>query len=100
AKTLAGRGGYDAVVGAALVVDGGIYRHDFVASAVVSGMMQAQLATDVPILSAVLTPHQFHETAEHRDFFLAHFDVKGREAARACVEILGVHRSAKGGIAA
>ena len=92
AKTLAETGTYDAVGGAALVVDGGIYRHDFVASAVVSGMMQAQLETGVPVLSVSLTPHQFHESAEHQEFFHAHFKVKGREAAGACVQILSVHR--------
>ena len=84
AKRLAQSGGYAAIVGAALVVDGGIYRHDFVASTVVSGLMQVQLETDVPVLSVVLTPHHFHETAEHRDFFREHFKVKGREAAEAC----------------
>jgi len=98
AKSLAKTGKYDAVVGSALVVDGGIYRHDFVAAAVVSGLMQAQLETDVPMLSAVLTPHLFHETAEHREFFLEHFKVKGREAAEACVSILATHQ--KHGVAA
>lgn len=92
AKALAETGKYDAIVGAAFVVDGGIYRHDFVASAVVSGMMQAQLDTGVPILSVSLTPHQFQETDEHRGFFLEHFKIKGREAAEACTSILAQHR--------
>ena len=92
AKRVAETGNYDAIVGAAFVVDGGIYRHDFVASAVVSGMMQAQLETGVPILSVSLTPHQFQETAEHRGFFLEHFKIKGEEAAEACMSILEQHR--------
>ena len=92
AKRLAETGNYDAIIGAAFVVDGGIYRHDFVASAVVSGMMQAQLETGVPILSVSLTPHQFQETDEHRSFFLEHFKVKGKEAAEACTSILAQHR--------
>jgi 6,7-dimethyl-8-ribityllumazine synthase len=37
ARELAASGRFDAVAAAALVVDGGIYRHDFVASAVVEG---------------------------------------------------------------
>ena len=49
AKKLAGTGKYAVVVAAALVVDGGIYRHDFVAQAVVSGLMQAGLETEVPV---------------------------------------------------
>jgi 6,7-dimethyl-8-ribityllumazine synthase len=84
AKRLAGSGLYAAVVGAGLVIDGGIYRHDFVAEAVISGMMRVQLDTDVPIISAVLTPHHFHAHQEHAAFFTEHFKVKGAEAARAC----------------
>jgi 6,7-dimethyl-8-ribityllumazine synthase len=84
AKLLAESGRYGAIVGAGLVVDGGIYRHEFVAQAVISGLMEVQLATGTPVISAVLTPHHFHAGAEHRDFFAAHFVVKGEEAARAC----------------
>ncbi|MFT7757154.1 UNVERIFIED_CONTAM: 6,7-dimethyl-8-ribityllumazine synthase, partial [Salmonella enterica subsp. enterica serovar Enteritidis] len=36
AKKLAETGQYDAIVATGLVVDGGIYRHDFVAGTVVS----------------------------------------------------------------
>ncbi|RWM40784.1 6,7-dimethyl-8-ribityllumazine synthase [Mesorhizobium sp.] len=88
AKTLAETGRYAAILCTAFVVNGGIYRHDFVASAVIDGMMSVQLATGVPVLSAVLTPHNFHDSAEHHRFFHEHFEVKGKEAAKACVEIL------------
>ena len=85
AKRLAQSGRYAAIVGCALVVDGGIYRHEFVATTVVNALMTLQLETGVPILSAVLTPHHFHEHAEHRKYFHRHFAVKGTEAAEACV---------------
>lgn len=88
AKLLAESGEYAAIVGVALVVDGGIYRHDFVAQAVVSGMMQVQLETRVPVFSVVLTPHHFHETDEHRQFFKEHFVKKGKEAALSCDQVL------------
>src|SRR5690348_11459868 len=52
AKLLARGGRHAAVVAAALVVDGGIYRHEFVAQAVISGLMQVQLETEVPVISA------------------------------------------------
>lgn len=79
-----GRSGrFDAIVAAALVVDGGIYRHDFVASAVVDGLMHAQLQTDVPTFSVSLTPHNFQPIEEHLVFFGEHFIEKGAEAARA-----------------
>lgn len=88
AKRLAETGRYAAVVAAGLVVDGGIYRHDFVATAVIDGLMRVQLDTGVPVFSVVLTPHHFHEHADHHDYFHAHFVVKGEQAARAVVETL------------
>ena len=44
-----------------LVVNGGIYRHEFVSDSVISGLMQVQLATEVPVISAVLTPQESEE---------------------------------------
>lgn len=83
AKKLGATGQYDGIVCAALVVDGGIYRHDFVAGAVVDGLMRAQMQTGVPTFSVSLTPHHFHDHATHHDFFAAHFVQKGAEAAQA-----------------
>ncbi len=90
ARSLARTGRFAAVVACAFVVDGGIYRHDFVADAVVAGLMQVQMETDLPVLSAVLTPHHFQDTEAQRHFFLEHFKIKGREAAEACLEILAL----------
>lgn len=90
AKRLANSGAYAAVAGCALVVDGGIYRHDFVASTVVDALMRVQLETDVPVFSAVLTPHHFHEHAEHLEYFARHFEVKGAELAKAIVATLAI----------
>ena len=84
AQTLARTGRYAAIVGAAFVVDGGIYRHEFVAETVVRALMQVQLATETPVFSVVLTPHHFHESEVHNRFFHGHFRLKGAEAARAC----------------
>jgi 6,7-dimethyl-8-ribityllumazine synthase len=85
AKLLAKTRRYQAIVAAGFVVDGGIYRHEFVADAVIAGLMQVQLETEVPVLSCVLTPQRFHEHEEHQTFFREHFLVKGREVARACL---------------
>ncbi|CAD6559465.1 6,7-dimethyl-8-ribityllumazine synthase [Paraburkholderia hiiakae] len=91
AKQLATSGDYAAIVTAGLVVDGGIYRHEFVAQAVINGLMQVQLETGVPVLSGVLTPHRYHETDEHNRFFREHFEIKGGELARACAStVLGI----------
>ena len=83
AKRLALSGRYRAIACAGLVVDGGIYRHEFVASAVIDGLMAVQLETGVPVISAVLTPQSFHEHETHQEFFAEHLRIKGREAARA-----------------
>tara|TARA_B110000902_G_scaffold258563_1_gene328493 strand:- start:173 stop:652 length:480 start_codon:yes stop_codon:yes gene_type:complete len=88
AKLLAKTGRYTAIIAAGLVVDGGIYRHDFVAQSVINGLMQVQLETEVPVFSIVLTPHHFHDNIEHKTFFSEHFVVKGAEAASACAEII------------
>jgi 6,7-dimethyl-8-ribityllumazine synthase len=88
AKVLAQTGDYAGIVACGLVVDGGIYRHDFVADAVINGLMRVQLDAEVPVFSVVLTPHHFHEHEQHRKFFLEHFIVKGQEAAHACVRTL------------
>ena len=88
AQRLALTGRYTAIVACGLVVDGGIYRHDFVAGAVIDGLMRVMLDTGVPVLSVVLTPHAFHEHDEHRRFFAEHFVKKGREAADACLRVL------------
>ena len=90
AKKLAQSGRYDAVVCAALVVDGGIYRHDFVAQSVVDGLMQVGLETGVPVFSVSLTPHHFQETAAHEGFFKEHFVLKGQEAARAVMQMMAL----------
>ena len=78
------------------MVDGGIYRHDFVANAVINGLMSVQLETGVPVFSAVLTPLHFHEHEEHRRFFTEHFLVKGKEAAQACLQTLASLQKVQG----
>ena len=94
AQTLARSGRYDAIVACALVVNGGIYRHEFVGSAVIDGLMRVQLDTGVPVMSAVLTPRDFHEHDEHKRFFAEHFVKKGVEVAQACLmTIAGLRRA-------
>ncbi len=88
AQRLAQTGRYDAIVACGLVVNGGIYRHEFVAAAVIDALMRVQMQTGVPVLSAVLTPRDFHDHVEHRRFFSEHLVHKGVEVARACVETI------------
>src|SRR6202012_2628489 len=91
---------YTAIVAAGLVVDGGIYRHEFVADTVIKALMEVQLRTEVPVFSAVLTPQQFHESQAHLDFFRRHFAVKGVEVAEACSNALLSLERLRGQVAA
>lgn len=88
AKLLAESQRYAAVVAAGFVVNGGIYRHEFVAQAVISGLMQVQLETRIPVLSCVLTPIELFEDEKQHRFFFEHFTVKGKEAAQACSSVM------------
>jgi 6,7-dimethyl-8-ribityllumazine synthase len=55
-----------------------------------------QLETAVPVISAVLTPRNFHAHEEHRKFFLEHFVMKGAEAASACARTIENLRRLRG----
>jgi 6,7-dimethyl-8-ribityllumazine synthase len=100
AQVLAKTRRYTAIVAAGLVVDGGIYRHEFVADTVIKALMDVQLRTEVPVFSAVLTPQQFHETEVHYDFFRRHFAIKGVEVAEACANTLLSLERLRGQVAA
>ncbi len=81
--------GYDIAVGIGFVVNGAIYRHEFVGQAVVSGIVDVQLQTGKPFLSVVLTPITFNEhVEENRKYFIDHMVLKGQEAAHACAGML------------
>jgi 6,7-dimethyl-8-ribityllumazine synthase len=95
-RRLAVSGRYVGIAASALVVDGGIYRHEFVANSVVDALMRVQLETDVPVFSGVLTPHHFHEHEEHRNYFSRHFVTKGKELADALASTLTILASVKG----
>ena len=100
AQLLAKTRRYTAIVAAGLVVDGGIYRHEFVADTVIKALMDVQLKTEVPVFSAVLTPQQFHDSAVHHDFFRRHFVIKGIEVAEACASTLHSLERLRGQVAA
>jgi gamma-butyrobetaine dioxygenase len=51
---------------------------------------ETELETEVPVISAVLTPQRFHEHDEHVRFFREHFVIKGAEAASACMRTIAL----------
>ena len=94
AKRCADQGQYDAIIAMGLVVDGGIYAHEFVGQAVIYGLMRVELASGIPVLSAVPTPRAFHESDAHQTFFHAHLALKSQEMAAACLWVLGQRAAA------
>ena len=81
--------GYDLAVGIGLIVNGGIYRHEFVAQAVVDGIVNVGLETGKPFLSVAISPQKFDESsAEDEKWFIDHFVIKGQEAAEAAEQML------------
>ena len=90
AQKLAQTRKYSAVIAFGLIIDGGIYRHDFVANAVISNLVRVQLDTGVPVFSCVLTPLHFHEHEAHTAFFREHLIGKGAEVAKSCLAQLDV----------
>jgi 6,7-dimethyl-8-ribityllumazine synthase len=92
-KLLASSNDWDAVIVFGLVVDGGIYRHDFVAQAVIDGIVSVGLETSVPVLSAVLSPQHFDEQDnKHMAFLQKHLVGKGVEVADSTLEIIQLTR--------
>jgi len=89
AKQIIQNGRWDGVIAFGLVVDGGIYRHEFVAQTVLDGLMRVGLDTNVPVFSAVLTPQKFDENnPKDIEFFRNHLVIKGAEVARSAVKTI------------
>lgn len=83
--------GYDIAVGIGFVVNGGIYRHEFVGHTVVQSILDVSLETRKPFLSVVLTPQAFNEDLDvYEEMYVKHMVHKGQEAANACVRMLEV----------
>ena len=87
AKLCAKKQSYDAIVVTGLIVDHGVYRHEFVAQSVMDSIMAVQMQLEVPIIYGILTAQDF--MSEGRDqFYFDHFSVKGEESANACSQTL------------
>jgi 6,7-dimethyl-8-ribityllumazine synthase len=81
--------GYDIAVGIGFVVNGGIYRHEFVGHTVVQSILDVQLQTNKPFLSVVLTPQAYCEHLDvYEEMYVKHMVEKGTEAAKACEGML------------
>lgn len=88
AQRMALTGKYALIACGGFLVDGGIYRHEFVTQAVIDGIMRVMLDTGVPILSMILTPKNAYDPDRDEPFFLEHFRIKGEELANAALATL------------
>ena len=97
-QTLAKTRRYTAIVAAGLVVDDGLT--GFVAETVIGALMDVQLRTEVPVFSAVATPHDFERGDQQTELFRRHFAAKGAEVAHACADTLLSLERLRGQVAA
>ena len=86
-KMCAKKSTYDAIVVSGLVVDHGVYRHEFVAQSVMDSIMGVQMEMEVPVIYGILTAQDFLSDGRE-NFYFEHFLVKGQEAANACSKTL------------
>ena len=76
----------DGIVGFALIVNGEIYRHEFVAQASLDAFMNVSLETKVPMASCLLTPVQPRSPETQFDMLKEHLHGKGEETTRALLQ--------------
>jgi 6,7-dimethyl-8-ribityllumazine synthase len=85
AKTYAGTGRWDAVVGIGCVIRGDTAHFDFVAGQCAQGIQQAGLDTGVPVVFGVLTTENLEQALARSEAEGGHN--VGEEAARTAVEM-------------
>lgn len=86
AKQLIEKHSLDGVIGFAIIINGGVYRHEFVAQASLDLLMKVSLKTGIPIASCLLTPVEPKAPETQFEFLKDHLRGKGQECARALVE--------------
>lgn len=93
AQALAKSGRYEGVICLGCVIKGDTAHFEFISLGAATGLMQASLKTETPIAFGILTTYT-EEQAVLRSRDDAHN--KGREAAAACVETIGLLRRIRG----
>ena len=87
AKTFASRGGVDAVIALGCVIRGDTPHFDYVAGECARGLMQAGLATGVPVIFGVLTTETQAQAEERASITRMN---KGRESMEAALEMIAL----------
>ncbi len=89
AKKMAESGSYDAVITLGAVIRGATYHFELVANGASSGVVQAALNTDVPVILGVITPDTIEQGIERAGSKAGN---KGAEAAVAAIEMVNLLR--------
>ena len=84
AKQMAESGKYDAIIGLGCVIRGSTTHYDYVCSQAASGIMEAGLSTDVPVMFGVITTETIEQAIERAGTKLGN---KGADAAAAAIEM-------------
>ncbi len=87
ARTMAGSGGYAAVVCLGCVIRGETSHYDHVAGQAAAGVMQAGVATGVPVIFGVLTTETVEQALNRSGLKGGN---KGAEAALAAIEMVNL----------
>ncbi|MCP1274893.1 6,7-dimethyl-8-ribityllumazine synthase [Gluconobacter albidus] len=90
AQRLAKSGQYEGVICLGCVIKGDTAHFEFISLGATIGIMQAQLATEVPIAFGILTTYTEQQAVDRSR---EDAENKGREAAAACVESLAFLRN-------
>ncbi len=91
---MAKRRQHDAIIAAGVILTGGVYQYEYIASTVIMSLMDLQLEFETPIISALFTPLEGNDP-DAQEFFLAHAELKGKEAATACRQLIPLMRDRK-----
>jgi 6,7-dimethyl-8-ribityllumazine synthase len=89
AKKMAASGTYDAVICLGAVIRGATSHYDYVAGGVASGIAEASMRTDVPVLFGVLTVETIEQAIERAGTKAGN---KGAEAAVGAIEMVNLLR--------
>jgi 6,7-dimethyl-8-ribityllumazine synthase len=89
AKKMAASGRYDAVICLGAVIRGATSHYDYVAGGVASGIAEAAMGTDVPVLFGVLTVETIEQAIERAGTKAGN---KGAEAAVGAIEMVNLLR--------
>lgn len=94
AKKLANKWQYDAIICVGFICENPLYRYEFVAQSVIDTIIKLSNEVNLPILSSVLSPVNFHKDDQKQiNFYRKHMKIKWIEVAESCLDIIRIHKN-------